>query len=102
MPSTARMPPLNSRTSPSARIPLSWDTPSRLRAGDLGDRARPGPDVLRGRPDQPALALLLEDVSAPAGDARAREQRGEQVGRDLGRVEYDGRPELDVRGQHAV
>ena len=69
-------------------------TASRLRAGR--------PDVLRRRPDQPALALLLEDVRRPAGGARAGEQRREQVRRHLGVVEHDGRPELDVRRQHAV
>ena len=67
------------------------------------DSGRGGrPDVLRRRADQPPLALLLEDVGAPAGDARAGEHRREQVGRHLGGVEHDRRPELDVGGQHAV
>ena len=65
-------------------------------------RPRRRPDVLRGRADQPALALLLEDVGRPAGHARAREHRREQLRRHLGVVEHDRRPELDVGGQHAV
>ena len=36
------------------------------------------------------------------GDPRAGEHRREEVGGDLGGVEHDGRPELDVRGQDAV
>src|SRR5829696_3843251 len=72
---------------------------------DLRDRrelAGARPDV-RGRgAHQAPLALLLEDVRRPSADARAREHRGEHVRRDLGHVEHDGRPELDVRGEHAV
>ena len=44
----------------------------RLRS-DLADGARALADVLRGRADQPRLALLLEDVRDPAGHARAGE-----------------------------
>ncbi len=62
----------------------------------------PGPDVLGRGPDQPGLALLLEDVGRPARHARAGEERGEQVGRHLREVEHHRGPELDVGGQHAV
>ncbi len=61
-----------------------------------------GPDVLRRWPDQLGLSLLLHDVRGPAAHARAGEQRGEQLGRDVGEVEHHRRPELDVGGQHAV
>ena len=58
------------------------------RAGDGlsgRQRARRLADVARRRADQPALALLLEDVRRPARRPRAREQRREQLGRDLAR-----------------
>src|SRR5436305_14950268 len=45
---------------------------------ELGGRARSGPDVIGRRADQPALALLLEDVGRPAGHTRAREHRREE------------------------
>src|SRR3954454_5553470 len=73
-----------------------------LRARNLADRARARADVPGGRPDEARLALLLEDVRRPARDARAREHRGEELRRDLGGVEHDGRQDLDVGGQHAV
>ena len=38
----------------------------------------------------------------PAGRARAAEQGGEHGGRDAGEVEQDGRPEVDVGGEHPV
>ena len=79
-------------------MPLVIVTARRSASGSATART----DVLRRRPDQPALALLLEDVRAPAGDARAREQRREEVGGDVGVVEHDRGPELDVGGEHAV
>src|SRR4029453_7615600 len=43
-----------------------------------------------------AGVLLLEDVRAPAGGAGTGEHRGEHVRRDLGEVQDDRGPELDV------
>src|SRR5579871_4700652 len=71
-------------------------------AFDFRHRPRPRADVLGGRPDELRFALLLEDVRRPARDARAGEQRGEQVRRDFGHVEHDRRPELDVGREHTV
>ena len=71
--------------------------PSTSSAGRDG---RAGVD--RGRADQPAGALLLQDVRRPAAGAGAGEHRGEHVGRHLGEVEDDRGPELDVRLEHAV
>ena len=65
-----------------------------------GSRRRP--DVARRRPDQPRLALRPQDARGPAGRARAHEQRREQLRGDLGQVEHDRRPELDVGGQYVV
>src|SRR4051794_15520739 len=53
------------------------------------------PDVARRRADQPAEALLLEDVRRPARGPRAREQRREQLRGDGRAVEHDRRPVLD-------
>ena len=66
------------------------------------DRPRRRADVARAGPDQTAGALLLEDVRRPAGDARAREHRRRERRRDLGDVEDDRGPVLDVRLEHAV
>ena len=63
---------------------------------DLFGLARVGADVAGGRAHEAAGLLLLEDVRAPAGGTRTREHRGEHVRRDLGEVEDDRRPELDV------
>src|SRR5918996_3412562 len=76
----------------------------RVRPGavDRVRRPRPRARVAGGGTDQPALALLLEDVRGPARHPRTGEHRREQLGRHVGVVEHDGGPELDVRGQHAV
>ena len=55
------------------RRPARAELRRRRRAVDRAHRPRRRTDVLRGRADQPPLALLLEDVRRPAGDARARE-----------------------------
>src|SRR5690349_15947245 len=60
--------------------------------------ARRGTDVAQAGPQDPAEPLLLEDVRAPAGHPRAGEHRREHLRRDLGEVEHDRRPELDVGG----
>src|SRR3954466_3158809 len=65
-------------------------------------RPRSRSHVLRGGPDQPSLALLLEDMGAPARGPRAREQRREQLRRDLGVIEHHGRPELDFGREHLI
>src|SRR5436190_1158844 len=56
-------------------------------------------DIAGRRPEEPARALLLEDVGRPAGDARAREHGRRQRRRDLGDVEHKSRVVLDVRSQ---
>ena len=66
------------------------------------ERSRAGADVDGGRADEPVEALLLEDVGRPAGRARAGEHRRREHRRDVGDVEDDRRPELDVRHQWAV
>src|SRR3954452_9357070 len=73
-----------------------------LRLVDLLRRPRRGPAVLRGRAAEAALALLLEDVRRPTGDARGGEHRREQIGRPVRVVEDHRRPDLDVGGQDAV
>src|SRR4051794_20934885 len=91
---------------PSACLPTSrpraTTATSSWSYSDVADAARPRPDVLRGRADQPALALLLEDVGAPARHPRAGEQRREEVGGNLGGGEHPPAPELDVGGEHAI
>ena len=59
-------------------------------------------DVARRGADQPAGPPLLDDVGRPAGDTRAAEHRRVHRRRDLGELEHDGGPELDVRLEHAV
>ena len=61
-----------------------------------------GSGVDRRGPDQPAGLLLLEDVRRPAAGAGTGEHRGEHVRGDLGEVEDDRGPELDVGLQHPV
>src|SRR4051794_5572945 len=78
----------------AAGVSVFWDGPLKP-SGAL-------PHVDGARADQPAGALLLEDVRRPARGARAGEQRRHQLRRHLCRVEHDRRPELDVGGQHAV
>src|SRR3954470_19863814 len=68
----------------------------------LGGRPGRRADVLRRRPDEPRLALLLEDVGRPTGHARAGEHAREERRRHLGQVEDDGRPELDVGRKDAI
>src|SRR3954447_17820306 len=80
----------------------NWELSSLRCALDLFNRARPRTNVLRRRPDEPGLALLLEDVRGPAGHARGGEHRREEVRRDAGEVEHHGGPELHIRGEHAV
>ena len=52
-------------------------------ASKIGERARRRADVASRRAHQAREALLLEDVRRPAGDTRAPEHGGRQVGRDL-------------------
>ena len=78
------------------------DSEGMVGAFDLGDAPVGGADVLRGGADQAPGALLLEDVRTPPGNPGAGEHRGEHVRRHLGEVEYDGRPELDVRREHPI
>ena len=66
------------------------------------ERPRAGADIAGRRPDEPAQPLLLQDVRRPARGARAREHRRRELRRDLGDVEHDRRPELDVRREHAI
>src|SRR5215203_1904491 len=64
--------------------------------------ARARPDVSRRRTNQASGLLLLEDVGAPPSGAGTGEHRGEHVSWNVGEVEHDGRPELDVGGEHSV
>src|SRR4051812_37653555 len=91
----------NDETSRSSRAGFSVVAVS-IGASDLLRRAGSRADVRGGRADQPALALLLEDVRRPTGHAGAREHRREEVGRNARVVEHHGRPEFHVRGQHAL
>src|SRR6516225_8525036 len=71
----------------------SWHVP---------DRAGTGARVSRGRADQPTGQLLLENVRRPARGPGAGEHRRGYVGRDLGEVKHDRRPEFDVGLKHPV
>ena len=62
----------------------------------------PLPHVLRLRPDQPAVAQLLQAVRRPAGDAADGEGRREQLGRQPQAVQQQRGVELDVGVQAAV
>src|SRR5213079_937343 len=60
-----------------------------LRDGDVGGAG--GARVLGARPDEPVVAVLLENVRGPAGHAAHREDRRELVGRDAhGRIARAG------------
>ena len=84
--------------------------PAARRASASFNGDRRAADLVAGRLRRPIAptaesapgALLLEDVRRPAGDPRAGEHRGSQVGRNLGQVEDDGGVELDVRRDHVV
>src|SRR3546814_20976118 len=76
--------------------------PSVVPALDRVGRAGVGAGVERRRTDQAAGALLLEDVRRPTTGPGAGEHRGEHRRGDLGEVQDDGRPELDVGRQDAV
>src|SRR5689334_14141111 len=72
---------------------------SRFTAGtlDLLQRARLKADVERHRLDEDSDPLLPEDVRRPADRPPAGEHSGRERRRNLGDVEDDGRPILDVR-----
>src|SRR4029453_9466742 len=55
------------------------------------------PDVVRTRPDQPVVGVLLEDVRRPSGDAAHREDRRVEINRNPERVERRRGVEVDVR-----
>src|SRR4029450_12918207 len=59
------------------------------RAFDILGLARTGTDVASRRADQPAGALLLEDVGTPACRPGAGEHGREHVWRHLGEVQHD-------------
>src|SRR5579862_3964980 len=83
--------------------PDSWtDFLGGISASDLVERPRRRPDVACRRPDQAAGALLLEDVRRPACHTSATEHRRRQIGRNLGDVEHDRGPVLDVRLERTV
>src|SRR5881397_1654008 len=50
---------------------------------DFGQVAFGGPDIARGRAEQAAGLLLLEDVRRPAGNPRTREHRRREPRREL-------------------
>ena len=66
------------------------------RPGQAGQVALRGADVADVRADQPVVGGLLEDVGGPAGVARERERRREQVRRQADAQEDRRRVVLDV------
>src|SRR5437870_2066917 len=75
---------------------IGFTPPSRsaLREGDV--RRAGGAGVLRARPDQPIVAVLLEDVGGPAGHPAHGEDGRELVGGDAHRRVASPREEVDV------
>src|SRR5207237_524792 len=72
-------------------------TPPPLALRDRDVRGARGARVLRPRPDEPIVAVLLEHVRGPAGHAAHREDRRELVGGNAhGRVARAGE-EVHVR-----
>src|SRR5579864_6402186 len=69
---------------------------------NITDGTGRGADIARGRPDQPAGPLLLQDVRCPACRTGAGEHGREHVRGHLGEVQYDRRPELHVGLEHTV
>src|SRR5438132_7345850 len=69
----------------------------RSRSSLKGDiRLRRRPDIGRARPDEAVVVLLLDDMRAPAGDARADEDRRVEVARDPYQEVGDGGIEIQV------
>ena len=58
--------------------------------------------VPRGRPEEPAGSLLLQDVRRPAGDPRAGEHRRREGRRNLRDIQDECRVVLDVRLQRPL
>src|SRR4051794_38456536 len=108
--SVNRMPRSLGGLAPQGPDPSTCPRPARPEAGvrpltgsdPLVQAALRRSDITCRRAEQPARALLLEDVRRPACDARAREHRGCERRGDLRNVEDDGGVVLDIRGEHAV
>src|SRR5206468_11959047 len=63
--------------------PRSWGGRRRARSSAEGHiRLWWRPDIGRARPDEPIVVLLLDDMRAPAGDARADEDRRVEIAGD--------------------
>src|SRR3989442_4331536 len=62
-------------------------------------RLRRRPDVGRAGPDEPVVVLLLDHVRAPAGDARADEDRRVEVARDPYQEVGHGGVEIQIWGE---
>src|SRR5256885_15819103 len=75
-----------------------------LRDGDVGGAG--GARVLGARPDEPVVAVLLENPRGPAGHAAHREDRRELVGRGahgrIARAGEEGHDRVDglLLGRH--
>src|SRR5262249_61600980 len=93
---------LSRRSSSGSRGSASaWRTRISRNSGPIGS-GKLAPrlaDVLRGRPDDPVVRVLLEQVGRPPRDPAGGEQRREQVGGDAEVAVDRGRPEVDVRVQ---
>src|SRR3989344_8508185 len=70
--------------------------PSRSALGDRYYLALFRTDVLGARPNDPVVAALFEHMGCPAGDARADEDRREQLGGDAPEVISGGMVEVGV------
>jgi hypothetical protein len=87
--------------SAAAPSPLRDDAPrlvfgARAGVGDQTDLDRPRPDIVGLRADDAAALLLLEDVRAPACRTAHREQGGEDLARDLERLQQQRGVVLDI------
>src|SRR5690348_12417825 len=84
----------NVRESPSIRRACAICSATAVK-GDIFPRCRSR--VERAGPDQPVVILLFDDVGAPAGDARADEDRRIEFARDAHQEVGHGRIEVEIR-----
>ena len=96
------VPPRRSRGSPTrTQRPCATSCSARDQTPDERAR-RPGPTYFAvGRISRPSRFCSRMCADQPATRAQVNMDVN-SVGRHLGEVEHDRRPELDVRGQHAV
>ena len=79
-----------------------WLHHDRVPALDLVGPPGLGPYIARRWPDQSSCFLLLENMSAPAGDPGAGGHGGEHLLGNFGEIQNRGGLELDVRRERAV